>query len=111
MKHFLVVLGLFLGINLFFAQENNSKNNSLLLVYGSETCDVCIKTKQFLKENNIPFVFYDIDTNTEKLKEMLLKLRQNNIPTNNLHIPVIDKNGLIFTNEENFEHFLNKLKP
>lgn len=108
-KFLLVCLLLFLGVIQGYAQENTTKNQTQLIIYGSETCDVCIKTKQFLHEHNIPFVFYDIDTNFEKLKEMLFKLRQNNISTHNLHLPAVDKNGTVFTNKENFEQFLKKL--
>lgn len=40
---------------------------------------------------------------------MLIKLRQNNISTSNLNLPVVDKNGLVFTNEIDFSSFLKKL--
>ena len=40
---------------------------------------------------------------------MLKKLKGANIPTSNLNLPVIDKGGIIFTNDGVFESFLLKL--
>lgn len=80
-----------------------------MIVYGSDECHHCTDTKKYLKENNIEFVFYDIDKNQEALKEMLFKLKNANISLNNLSIPVIDKQGIIFTNDIPFEAFLKKL--
>ncbi|MFM6948502.1 MAG: glutaredoxin family protein [Aquirufa sp.] len=81
----------------------------IMIVYGSDECHHCTDTKKYLKENNIEFVFYDIDKNQEALKEMLFKLKKANISTNNLSIPVIDKQGVVFTNSDPFEEFLKKL--
>jgi glutaredoxin len=81
----------------------------VLIIYGSEDCHYCINTKKYLKENNIEFVFFDIDKNPDALKEMLFKLKNAGISTSNLGIPVIDKQGTIFTNNGSFDEFLNKL--
>lgn len=96
------------------AQENQTKTitkneNAVMIVYGSDECHHCTDTKKYLKENNIEFVFYDIDKNQDALREMLFKLKQANISSNNLSIPVIDKQGVIFTNNIPFEEFLKKL--
>ena len=96
------------------AQESQSKaivkpEKTVMIVYGSDECHHCTDTKKYLKENHIEFVFYDIDKNQEALKEMLFKLKKANISTNNLSIPVIDKQGVIFTNNIPFEEFLKKL--
>lgn len=110
---FLVLLMLFVGQQLS-AQQNEAKTmaapeKKVMIVYGSDECHHCIDTKKYLKENNIEFVFYDIDKNQEALKEMLFKLKNANISLNNLSIPVIDKQGVIFTNNIAFEEFLKKL--
>ena len=96
------------------AQQNESKTmaapeNKVMIVYGSDECHHCIDTKKYLKENHIEFVFYDIDKNPQALQEMLFKLKKANISANNLSIPVIDKQGVIFTNNIPFEEFLKKL--
>lgn len=109
----LCFLVLFVSHNLS-AQENQTKNTAkdsktVMIVYGSDECHHCTDTKKYLKENNIEFVFYDIDKNQEALKEMLFKLKKANISANNLSIPVIDKQGDVFTNNIPFEAFLKKL--
>ncbi|NNT71358.1 glutaredoxin family protein [Flavobacterium sp. IMCC34852] len=95
------------------AQESKTiitkSEKTVMIVYGSDECHHCTDTKKYLKENHIEFVFYDIDKNQEALKEMLVKLKKANISTNNLSIPVIDKQGVIFTNNIPFEEFLKKL--
>ncbi|MEK8178734.1 glutaredoxin family protein [Flavobacterium buctense] len=106
---------MFFASNNLLSQETQTKTatkseNKIMIVYGSDECHHCTDTKKYLKENHIEFVFYDIDKNQEALKEMLFKLKQANISTNNLSIPVIDKQGMIFTNNIPFEEFLQKLK-
>ncbi|WP_309613813.1 glutaredoxin family protein [Flavobacterium sp.] len=96
------------------AQENKTKDETkpekaVMIVYGSDECHHCTDTKKYLKENNIEFLFYDIDKSQEALKEMLFKLKKANVSSNNLSIPVIDKQGVIFTNNIPFEEFLKKL--
>ncbi len=96
------------------AQQNQTKaetkpEKAVMIVYGSDECHHCTDTKKYLKENNIEFLFYDIDKSQDALKEMLFKLKKANISTNNLSIPVIDKQGVIFTNDIPFEEFLKKL--
>lgn len=108
----LIVFILFLGsYNVVWAQssETNSEKKALI-IYGSDDCHHCIDTKAFLKKNNIEFVFYDIDKNPEALQEMLVKVRSKNISTSNLGIPVVDKDGELFSNNGNFDEFLLKLK-
>jgi glutaredoxin len=106
-KTFFTLLFLIGFIQLSFSQETQKKS---IIVYGSDECHHCIDTKAFLNKNNIEFTFFDIDKNPEALKEMLSKLKKANISTSNLGIPVVDKNGIIYINNEVFEDFLNKLK-
>jgi hypothetical protein len=42
---------------------------------------------------------------------MLAKLRKSNINTNNIGIPVIDKDGKLFSNNTTFDDFIKKLIP
>lgn len=108
MRKFLVLFTFFaLFQNNAFSQELNKKP---VIVYGSDECHHCTDTKAFLKKNNIDFVFFDIDKNPEALKEMLTKLKNASISTSNLGIPVVDKQGLLYTNNGIFEEFLEKLK-
>ncbi len=89
--------------------ETTQETTEKIIVYGSDTCHYCLDTKKYLKEQKVTFVYFDVDVNEEKLKEMLQKLRKANIPVSNLSLPVIDKDGEIFTNSEPFEAFLEKI--
>ncbi len=89
------------------AQEVSKKT---IIIYGSDECHHCTDTKAILKEKKIDFVFYDIDKNPSALQEMLAKLRKANMSTSNLGIPVVDKNGVLFSNNGDFQEFLKKLE-
>lgn len=108
MKKILLLLFFFTAFipSQLHAQEISKK---AIIIYGSDDCHHCIDTKAYLKKNNIEFVFFDIDKNAVALKEMLAKLKNAGISTSNLGIPVIDKQGFIFTNNGVFEEFLKKL--
>ena len=100
---------------ILFGQEyNNSANNhfnqtNTIIIYGSDTCHYCLDTKTYLISKKIDFEYYDIDQNKIKLDEMLSKLKKANISLSNLSLPVIDKDGVIFTNNIEFEVFLQKI--
>jgi len=91
------------------SEKTVEKTKKVILIYGSPDCHYCTDAKNLLTENNIDFIFYDIDTDKVALNEMLTKVKKANISTNNLGIPVIDKYGEIFSNNANFDDFLKKL--
>lgn len=111
MKKIIFLLLTIFGTFTANAQEKKSvETTPKTIVYGSDECHHCIDTKAFLTKNNISFEFFDIDKNPEALKEMLTKLRNAKISTQNLGIPVVDKNGVIYMNNGVFEEFLQKIK-
>jgi len=57
-------------------------------VYSTPTCPYCIRTKQFLKDNNIIFEDIDVSADTEKAQEMMDKSGQ-------MGVPVLDIDGEI----------------
>ena len=57
-------------------------------VYSTPTCPWCIRTKQFLKDNNIVFEDYDVGSDQAKADEMVAKSGQ-------MGVPVIDIEGEI----------------
>jgi glutaredoxin 3 len=57
-------------------------------VYSTPTCPFCIRTKQFLKENNIQFTEYDVGADEVKAQEMIKKSDQ-------MGVPVLDIDGTI----------------
>ncbi len=57
-----------------------------IILYGTSTCPYCIRTKQFLKENNIVFQDIDVSSNQAEAQEMMRKSGQ-------MGVPVIDIGG------------------
>lgn len=57
-------------------------------IYSTPTCPFCIRTKQFLKENNIKFEDIDVSVDQDKAEEMIKKSGQ-------MGVPVIDIDGEI----------------
>jgi glutaredoxin-like YruB-family protein len=62
--------------------------NKKVIVYSTPTCPWCIRAKQFLTENNIPFVSYDVSSDRAKAQEMIEKSGQ-------MGVPVLDIEGEI----------------
>ena len=57
-------------------------------VYSTPSCPYCIRAKQFLAENNIPFEDYDVALDQQKAEEMVAKSSQ-------MGVPVLDIDGQI----------------
>jgi len=64
------------------------KMDKKIKVYSTPTCPFCVRTKQFLKENNIDFEDIDVSANQEKVQEMVQKSGQ-------MSVPVLDIEGEI----------------
>lgn len=118
MKAFIFSIVLFLLIStISFGQVLESANGSLatqkelkkMIIYGSDTCHYCLDTKAYLKEKNIDFIYYDVDINLVKQREMIIKLQKAGISLDNLSLPVADLNGKLIMNGYDFEAFLKKL--
>lgn len=59
-----------------------------IIIYSTPTCHFCHMAKDFLKENNIPFTDYDVQTDLEKRQEMVAK-------SGGMAVPVFDIDGEI----------------
>ncbi len=59
-----------------------------VIVYSTRTCPFCVRTKQFLKDNNIEFEDIDVSVDQEKAQQMIDK-------TGQMGVPVIDIDGKI----------------
>jgi len=57
-------------------------------VYSTTSCPCCIRTKQFLKENNIVFQDVDVSSDKQAADEMMQK-------TGQMGVPVLDIEGEI----------------
>jgi len=62
--------------------------NKNVKVYSTPTCPWCIRTKQFLRDNNIIFEDTDVSGNQEVAEEMIKKSGQ-------MGVPVLDIDGEI----------------
>jgi len=49
-------------------------------IYSTPTCPWCVRTKQFLRENNITFEDIDVSTNQAAAQEMVEKSGQMGVP-------------------------------
>ena len=96
-----------------FSQVSDSlstkKELNKLIIYGSDTCHYCLDTKAYLEERKKDFIYYDVDVNLTKQREMLIKMQKAGIPVDNLLLPVIHKNDKIFMNNGDFDDFLKRL--
>ena len=57
-------------------------------IYSTATCPYCIRAKQFLKENSVPFEDIDVASNKAAADEMVRK-------TGQMGVPVLDIEGQI----------------
>ncbi|GAA4938207.1 hypothetical protein GCM10023314_08510 [Algibacter agarivorans] len=87
----------------------SQKDLKKIIVYGSDTCHYCIDTKAYLKEKKIDFIYYDVDVNLLKQREMLIKMQKAGLSVDNLSLPVVDLYGKLIMNSNDFDYFLKKL--
>lgn len=59
-----------------------------VIVYSTPTCPWCIRVKQFLKENNVLFLEWDVSADKVSADEMVKKSGQ-------MGVPVLDIDGEI----------------
>ena len=57
-------------------------------IYSTSACPYCMKTKQYLKDNNIEFENIDVSSSQEAAQEMINKSGQ-------MGVPVLDIDGNI----------------
>ncbi|MDY7395897.1 glutaredoxin family protein [Aureibaculum sp. 2210JD6-5] len=91
------------------SEVSTAKNVNKMTIYGSDTCHYCLDTKAYLKERKIDFIYFDVDLNLVKQKEMLVKLQKAGIAVDNVSLPVVDFNGELFMNNGDFDTFLERL--
>ncbi len=73
-----------------------------VIVYSTATCPWCVKTKEFLKANKIPFKNIDVGVDRKAAQEMVEKSGQ-------MGVPVTDIDGRIIVgfNEAELRSALN----
>lgn len=71
---FLALLGLTLENwdridNAIFADTSHSTSRKQVVLYATEWCGYCQKTREFFKQNNISYVEYDIEKSERRRRE------------------------------------------
>ena len=70
------------------AKSEKSGKSSKVKVYATSTCPWCMKTKEFLKANNVKYEEVNVGADEKARNEMFEKSGQ-------FGVPVIDVNGTI----------------
>lgn len=72
-----------------------------VIMYGTETCIWCAKTREFFKEHGVKYREIDVGNNIKAAQEMIKKSGQQGVP-------VIDIDGKIFVgfDEDNLRRLL-----
>ena len=60
------------------------KMDKKVKIYSTPTCPFCIRTKQYLKDNNIDFEDIDVSADQEKAEEMVNISGQMGVPILNI---------------------------
>lgn len=55
-------------------------------IYSTPTCHFCNLAKEYFKEHNVPYEEFNVATDLEKRREMIMK-------SNQMGVPVIDIDG------------------
>jgi len=61
-------------------EVQNNEAEAKVLIYSTPTCHYCNMTKEFLKENDVAYVDYNVAEDTEKRAEMIEKSGQMGVP-------------------------------
>lgn len=95
MKIFFRSLAIILAIMLFSCQkqddnQNNTSINFDIYIYGILDCHYCNDLENILDQNQIPYIFYDSESNNEKRAEMMAKMQAAGFPPDSIQWPVVD---------------------
>ena len=59
---------------------NENNNQKKVVVFSTPTCPWCVKAKEYLSENNIPFRDVDVSQDHVAAQQMILKSGQMGVP-------------------------------
>ncbi len=89
---YLILLILFISIAVTWNTSGESAETvSEIILYGNEKCGYCRDTRRWLKENNIPYIYRDVELYGTFQEEMYKKLSGAGIA----RFPVLDVKGQI----------------
>lgn len=70
-------------------KSKKSSGKRRVIVYSTQTCPWCKKTKEFLKANKISFTNKDVGTNQKYATEMIEKSGQQGVPVTDINGKII----------------------
>ncbi len=70
-----------------------------IIVYGRDRCGRCVNFKKNLDDDGINYISENIDA-TEVRKILFERMTESGNTTGSFGLPVVDVNGLIYTNPE-----------
>ncbi|HXE97784.1 MAG TPA: glutaredoxin domain-containing protein [Dongiaceae bacterium] len=82
----------------------------LVVIYTLSTCPHCREAKEYLKNNNIPFINREIDTNEEHMSTLLKIYDSMGVPDKNRGVPLFVIDNRIRIQGFNKEKLQNALK-
>jgi len=100
MNRLLILMVLVLGISCS-SQETTSevteKQQTSIIIYGSNSCDHCIDFKSKLDAQKVVYTFHDVEQNQAKANEMMAKTKAANY-SGYISFPVVDVGGKLMVN-------------
>lgn len=74
------------------------EDHNKVIMYSLTTCGYCKQKVRQLKQENIAFTEYFIDTNPQRRQELYSKLDRAAYPSRNIGTPTFDVHGTLLTN-------------
>ncbi len=89
--------------------KSQKKEDSMLNVYAAEWCPHCRATMEYLRSNNIPFEYHNIEKQSEKVLNKIIEVNGGD----DWVVPTLEYNGKwrpgkVF-NPEELEHDIKKM--
>lgn len=69
-------------------QSSTNKQTPLVVIYTLSTCPHCMEAKEYLKNNKIPFINREVDTNEEHMKALMDIFDSMGIPEQKRGVPL-----------------------
>lgn len=110
MNRLLILMVVILSIscsNQGATNEETQKQETSIIIYGSNSCDHCIDFKSKLDANKVVYTFHDVEQNQVMANEMRAKTKAANY-TGYISFPVVDVGGKLMVNP-NIEEVLKLL--
>ena len=116
MKKIIILCLVVYGAFQWYSNSNNNLSRSYgephneLIMYSLTTCGFCKQKAKELKEENIVFTEYYIDTDSKKMKELNAKLTKAGFKPKSYGTPIFDVHGTMLPNNPKMTLIKSKLQ-